>query len=413
MADIRRNIQPKLEALLALFPVVMIVGARQTGKTTLAKMTRPKWKYVDLEKAMDYERISQDLSFFFQENPSDIIIDEAQSLPELFKELRNVIDQNRQQKNRFILTGSSSPELLRQASDSLAGRIAIIELGTLKLNEYYQAPFPGLYSLFDQKINDESITKLMQLNTSLKHKDIAHFHFIGGYPEPALAKSSHFYQQWMENYLKTYINRDIRKLFPRLDIVRFQRFILMLGNMSGTIINRSEIGRSINTSEVTIKDYLDIAEGSFIWRNIISYEKSISKSITKMSKGVIRDAGLQHYLKGIQTQEDLNRHPYVGLDFEAFSIDEIIKGIQATMTTNWSYSYYRTRNGVEIDLILDGPFGILPIEIKYGTKTDRKQISNLHKFIIQHDLPLGLVINNSTEIIKLTDRVLQIPATFL
>lgn len=413
MAELERNLKAKLLALLELFPAVIIIGARQTGKTTLAKMARPDWNYFDLEKAQDYQRITRDLSFFFTDNPSNLIIDEAQAYPEIFKELRNVIDQDRSKKNRFILTGSSSSELIKQASESLTGRIAILELGTLKLNEYYENPIPKFYSIFEQKITKKTIDLIFSFDKNLNHEDLAHFFLIGGYPEPVLTKSSLFYEQWMDNYLKTYVNQDIRKLFPRLDIIKFQQFILLLGNLSGTMLNRSEIGRSLNRSETTIKDYLDIADGTLIWRNILSYEKSISKSITKMSKGIVRDSGLGHYLKGIRCKEDLSRHPYIGLDFEAFVIDEILKGIQSTMATNWQYRYYRTKNGVEIDLILDGSFGVLPIEIKYGTKVNNSQIKNLNKFIKDHNLPFGIVINNAKEAARLTEHVIQLPVTMI
>lgn len=136
MTYLKRNLEYKINELLHVFPVVLILGARQTGKTTLANTCSPEWKYFDLEKGSDFDFITTDFDFFFREYPQHLIIDEAQeSPPQLFKELRGVIDANRQQKNRFILTGSSSQKLLHNISDSLAGRVGIIEIGTLKINE--------------------------------------------------------------------------------------------------------------------------------------------------------------------------------------------------------------------------------------------------------------------------------------
>jgi len=235
----------------------------------------------------------------------------------------------------------------------------------------------------------------------------------GGYPEPVLEQDEHFYDIWMENYMQTYIQRDIRTLFPRLNLVKYQRFISMLSGLTGTIINRSQVGRSLDISEKSIRDYLQIAEGSYIWRNIPSYEKSISKSVVKMPKGNIRDSGLSNYIQGIAKKEQLFNYPNVGAAFEAFISEEIIKGIQAIEIVNWTYHYFRTRNGAEIDLIVEGPFGSLPIEIKFGSMIKQSQIQTLKNFVHKNNLALGIVINNSDEVRLVADRILQLPATYI
>ena len=132
-----------------------------------------------------------------------------------------------------------------------------------------------------------------------------------------------------------------------------------------------------------------------------------------MPKGNFRDSGLSHYILGLNSIEALNNAPIVGSSFESFAIEEIIKGLQATTATRWNYYYYRTRNGAEIDLVLDGEFGILPIEIKYGASTRLKQLKALKNFIFEHDLPLGIVINNSNTVEVISERIIQIPITFI
>jgi len=410
MTELKRNLEEKLNKLLDFFPAVIILGVRQGGKTTLAKRIRPDWKYFDLEKGSDYDRVTGDFDFFFKENPDNLIIDEVQTSPELFGELRGIIDKDRQKKNRFILTGSSSFELLKNVSESLAGRVGIVELGTLKLNELTEKPLSPFYKIFNEPISLDIIDYLKILKNDVSHNQVMDFFFKGGYPEPVLADNFEFYQNWMENYYQTYIQRDIRKLFPKLDITRYRRFISMLSSLSGTIVNRSEVGRSLDTSEVTVRDYLDIAHGTYLWRNILSFEKSISKSIVKMPKGIFRDSGLAHFLQRIRSREQLNIYPRVGASFESFITEEIIMGLEAKMITGWDYYYYRTRNGAEVDLILEGDFGILPIEIKYGMKTDPKKLTSLKKFINDNNLPFGIVINNSEEVTMLTERIIQIPA---
>ena len=238
-----------------------------------------------------------------------------------------------------------------------------------------------------------------------------HAFLKGGYPEPVLEQDDRFHDAWMENYIQTYIQRDIRTLFPRLDLVKYQRFISMLSGLTGTIINRSQVGRSLDISEKAVRDYLQIAEGSYIWRNIPSYEKSMSKSVVKMPRGNIRDSGLSNYIQGVTKREQLLNYPNVGAAFEAFITEEIIKGIQATDIVNWHYYYFRTRNGAEIDMIMEGPFGTLPIEIKFGSMVKQRQIQTLKSFVYKNKLPLGIVINNSDDVRLIADRILQLPAT--
>jgi len=413
MTGVKRNLEEKINTLLSFFPAVIILGVRQGGKTTLAKQLKPTWKYVDLEKASHYDLVTRDFDFFFRENPDSLIIDEAQNLPGIFRELRGIIDKNREQKGRFILTGSSSFDLIKNASESLAGRVGIVELGTLKLNETLQKPLSPFYKIFDSPLSSSTLDFLKSLRVEISHHEAMDFFLKGGYPEPALNGNDEFYLSWMENYFQTYVQRDIRGLFPKLDITRYRRFIMMLSSLSGTIINRSDLGRSLNTSEVTVKDYLDISHGSYIWRNILSYEKITGKSIVKMPKGIFRDTGLLHFLQKIRHIDQLMIYPQVGSNFEAFVIEEIIKGLEATMTRGWEYFYYRTRNGAEVDLVIEGDFGTLPIEIKFGINTDRNRLTSLKKFVAENGLPLGIVINNSEEVAMLADRIIQIPTGLL
>ncbi len=411
MADKKRNIQSKINELLGFFPVVIILGVRQCGKTTLAKMLRPDWRYLDLERSRDYDLISNDFEFFIKENPSSLIIDEAQRFPELFQELRGVIDKDRKIKDRFLLTGSSSIELIKNVSESLAGRVGIVELGTFKVNEVYSLSLPEFYKIFEQEINNSTINFLKQITPEINHDQSMNVFLKGGYPEPVLEQNEKFWSAWMDNYVQTYVQRDIRTLFPRLDLVKYRRFISMLSALTGTIINRSQVGRSLDVSEKSIRDYLEIAEGSYIWRNISSYETSISKSVVKMPKGNLRDSGLSHFLQGIANRKQLVSHPNVGRSFEAFISEEIIKGLQATEITNWHYHYFRTRNGSEVDLVLEGSFGTLPVEIKFGSAVKQRQLQSIKNFVYKNDLPLGIVVNYCEYPELIADRIMQVPAT--
>ena len=412
MTYIKRNVEKSIHKLLSFFPVVLIIGPRQVGKTTLAKKCVPDWEYFDLEKGRDFDYLSKDLDFFFQEHKDRVVIDEAQEYPQLFKELRVVVDSDRQKKGRFLLTCSSSPDLFKGVSDTLAGRVGIVELGTLKVNETCHKPLPEFYKIFRKPLDYEDDLALFRKLVD-SQADIWERFLKGGYPEIVSSDDEDFHRAWMENYYQTYINRDIKKLFPKIDSLKYRRFIEMLTALSGTIINKAQLGRAIDSSEVTVRDYLEIVDKTFLWRKVPSYEKSKAKSVVKMPKGIFRDLGLAHYLLGIETKDRLLKHPSVGLSFESFVIEEILKGIQALGPLRFDYYYYRTRGGAEIDLVLEGSFGVLPFEIKLGTTTTLKQLASLAKFVKDNKLPYGVVVNNAKEIRLLAERIIQIPAACL
>lgn len=406
---LKRNLYGKIIDLLEYFPIVVILGARQTGKTTLAKQIGQGWKYFDLENIRDYDQFVTDPNFIFERYPEKLIIDEAQEFPELFKILRGVVDTNRNKKGRFILTGSSSPLLKDNVVESLAGRVAIVELGTLKINEYFNKPLSPFYNLFKQKLAREH---LIQGSPIFSRSEIEKIWLKGGYPEPIHYDKKH-YQQWMQAYFDTYINRDLAKLFPKLNKIAYRRFINILSNLSGCILNKSNIARSIEVSENTVRDYLEIAQGTYIFRLLPSYENSKAKSLIKMPKGYLRDTGVLHYLQRIDDQDSLYGNPIVGKSFEGFVVEELIKGLQDAGITNTGAYYYRTKHGAEIDLILEGYFGTLPIEIKYSSTVSIRNLVTLERFVQDNNLPFGMLINQADSVVWLRPNIIQVPVGWL
>lgn len=406
-----RNIRFKVLRSLKAFPVVVLLGSRQSGKTTLARTIRPDWRYFDLEKGSDFDFITRDFDFFFRQYPDSVVIDEAQNSPGLFRELRGVIDADRSRKGRFILTGSSSPQLQRNIAESLAGRVALIEVGTLKMNERYQTPLSQLYAILDGSPIGSHLGELQSLPLPLDASQVLNHFLKGGYPEPTVTDSDAFRAEWMANYQQAYIQRDIRRLFPSLNTENYRRFIGMLSELSGTIVNRSEIGRSLSVSEAAVRDYLDIAEGTYVWRNLPSLERTVSKSVMKMPRGYVRDSGLLHHLVNVRTVDQMLMRPSTGSAFEGFLIEEIIQGLKSVETAPWVANYYRTRGGAEVDLILTSPQGQrIPIEIKFGASARRSDLRSLSSFIEQESCAYGLLVNNADSVQMLTDKIIQIPA---
>jgi predicted AAA+ superfamily ATPase len=398
-----------INRLITLFPSVVIYGARQAGKSTLCKTICSDWKEINLELESTRELVSTDPYLYLSRNSNHLLIDEAQLVPSLFPALQVIIDADRKQKGRFVITGSSSPELTKEVSESLAGRAGIVELGTLKISEIAGRPISPLYNLLGKK---STMEELLSLRPNLTREDVFFSWLKGGYPEPRESNDPFFHQAWMESYRKTYLERDVRRLYPELDLSAFQLFLTTLAGLSGSIVNITDIGKSLGKSQQTIREFLHIAEGTFIWRTIPSYGGDTLKRIAKHPKGMLRDSGLLNFLLHLHSEDLLLSHPRRGSLWESFIMEEIIKGFSCANIPA-QYSYYRTRDRNEIDLIIEGPGGVIPIEIKSSTKVDRRTLTTLSDFIEEKSLPYGLLINNADTVELVAPKIIQIPATLV
>lgn len=408
----KRDYKKLLLDSLKMFPCVIITGVRQCGKTTLLHELPEKWKIFDLEKSSDYEVVSRDPELFLRLNSSFTAIDEGQILPSLFPALRVAIDADREKCGRFVITGSSSPALLKSVSESLAGRVAVLELAPFSANEAYGT---GLSKFFELILSGAGIEDLRKkLVPLLSIGDIHQYWLKGGYPEPVLKSrgNKRFFNLWMQNYFQSYLNLDVMRLFPGLNAQKYRLFLQMLANLSGSIINYSEVARAVGVSQPTIRDYFNIADGTFIWRHISPYEKDACKRIVKHPKGFLRDSGLLHFMLHINSVNDLAAHPSMGRSWESMVTENIIRGFNA-IGASFEYYYYRTGAGAEIDLLLDGEFGLLPVEIKYSQSVSARDLRALKDFVRERKCRLGIVINND-ENIKLYDKnLIGIPFSFI
>jgi predicted AAA+ superfamily ATPase len=395
---------------LQYFPCIAIIGARQCGKTTLAKLVGKDWPYFDMERMADRSMIAQDPDLFLSLNPNHIVIDEAQELPALFPALRVAIDADRGRNGRFILTGSSSPELLTSISESLAGRIAVIHLSPLAFCEIHQPKQAMLCRLLTEGASLERIETELKPRGTLQ--DAHQYWLRGGYPEPWIKNSPRYWQLWMDNYFDTYVARDVARHFPRLDLVRYKQLIASLASVSGTVINYSDLARNLDVTQKTIKEYLQIAHGTFLWRNIPAYTPHSLKRLVKHPKGYIRDSGLVHYLLRTTSLDQLLVHPQMGHSWESMVIEQILRQFDM-IGERVEPSYYRTCAGAEVDLVLQGTFGVIPIEIKHTQAVRSKQILGIRNFLDEFPCPYGLVIHNDIRITRIDKDILGIPMSWL
>lgn len=396
-----------------MFPVVAIIGARQCGKSTLARDLRPDWRYYDLESPSDYQLISDGPTAFFDIHQDGLVIDEAQQYPDLFSVLRGVIDADRQRKGRFILTGSSSPHIVKAITESLAGRIATVEMWPFKQGELFDKDISAIYDLMTA--GNTCAEDFRRLQPVVEPFQSAHVWCQGGFPEP-LIESDHnpaFLPQWRENYIANYVARDIRSLFPKLKIHNFRRFLVLLAQFSGHQLNMSDMARALEISVSTVKDYLDIIHHTFIWRNLPPYTRNSLKKVQKAPKGFFRDQGLLHYFLKIVDIDQLLLHPVAGFSFESFVVEEIIRGLQTTMATGLEFNYYKTIDKSEVDLIVEGSFGTIPIEIKLRAIIKRHSLRSLENFLKDRQCAFGILVNRGRSVELLTEKIVQIPVHYL
>jgi len=329
----QRNIVSELEEYMKIFPAVGILGPRQVGKTTLVKnLSSSSDKiYLDLEKASDRAKLNDVELFLKPHHDKLIILDEIQMMPEIFQELRSIIDEDRR-NGKFILLGSASPELIRKSSDSLAGRIGYIELSPFHLKE----------------VDDEE-------NLWLR----------GGFPLSYLAKTDNRSLIWRSNFIKTYLERDLAILGLDTDYKLVEKFLLMLANAQGSIWNADNFARSLGITRPTVNKYLRFLEAAFLLRVIQPYHFNIKKRLVKSPKAFIRDTGILHSLLDLESYEELNSQIILGASWESFVIEQIIN----ISGKKYQYYYYRTHQGAECDLLLVKKGRVeYAIEIKNTTK---------------------------------------------
>jgi predicted AAA+ superfamily ATPase len=322
---------------------VALLGPRQVGKTTLALElagSRPS-VYLDLETATDRAKLTDPALFFAAHEHELVILDEIQRVPELFATLRGVIDRGRRagrRTGRFLLLGSASLELLRQSSESLAGRIAHVEL----------APFDV---------------------TELRARDpVERLWLRGGFPDSFLATDDRASRAWRADFIRTYLERDIPLLGPRVPAETLRRFWTMLAHEQGGMINASKLAAGLSISGQTVARYTDLLVDLLLVRRLSPLLPNVGKRLVKTPRVFVRDSGLVHALLGLETLDDLLGHPVVGPSWEGFVVENLL----STAPPDTTAGFYRTATGVEVDLVLDLPDGERwAIEVKRTASLER------------------------------------------
>jgi uncharacterized protein len=323
---IQRRLETKVKQALAENPAVALLGPRQVGKTTLALGLAEQIPaiYLDLENRLDLQKVKDIESFYADNSDKLIILDEVQRLPEIFAPLRGIIDHERRKGNktgRFLFLGSASIHLLQQSSESLAGRIAYLELQPIDALEFSSQ-------------NGDSLNKLW---------------LRGGFPESLLSNSDPQSMYWRRDFIKTYLERDIPQLGPRIPAETLERFWMMLAHNQGGVINAAQLARNLEVSGVTVGRYLDLMVDLLLVRRLRPWTFNTGKRLVRSPKIYIRDSGITHSLLNIGDYNSLLGHPVVGGSWEGFVIENIL----SVLPVHTQPYFYRSPGGAEIDLVLE------------------------------------------------------------
>lgn len=327
---IHRLAEARISDLLTRFPAVAVLGPRQVGKTTLARRLVEELGaaavYLDLELPSHRAKLSDPELYFSSQEDRLVVLDEIQRVPGLFEVLRGVIDERRRQGRRhrqFLLLGSASIDLLQQSSETLAGRIAYSELTPL--------------------LAEEVATK--------KRGDRDRLWLRGGFPDSFLAADEAASVEWREEYIGTYLERDIPLLGPRIPAETLRRFWTMLAHEQGTLLNAASVAGAIGVSGQTVGRYLDLMVDLLLVRRLPPWSKNAGKRLVRSPKVYVRDSGLVHALLGLRDLDAVLGHPVTGGSWEGFVIENLL----AAAPSGTSACFYRTAVGAEIDLVLDLP----------------------------------------------------------
>jgi len=317
-------------------PAVALLGPRQCGKSTLARsilQTRPSC-YLDLERPSDRAKLQDPEAFFRLQKDRLVCLDEVQRAPEIFPVLRSILDETGKQ-GRLLVLGSASPDLLRQRSETLAGRISYLELAPFSLSEISAA-----------KTGRED--PLRRLWTR------------GGFPRSYLARSDAASFAWREDFIRTFLERDITQLGIHVAAQTLRRFWMMCAHSHGQLLNSSQLGQSLGLSHTTVRSYVDILERTFLLRVLTPFEANLKKRLVRSPKIYLRDCGLLHALLELPSASALHGHPVFGASWEGLVIENAL----AVLGRGWRTGFYRTSDGTEIDLVAEKGNERIAIECK-------------------------------------------------
>ena len=398
---LKRHISDYISRMRKQFKVLLLTGPRQVGKATmLSHMFASDYNYVVLDDYLELETAKNDPGLFFKNNRMPVIVDEVQRAPELFLEIKYLVDKS-ENKGEVILTGSQSYRLLSSVSDSLAGRVCIIDMSSLSMREKQQLDFNVPFIPTDDYIDKRS--------KNLNRADDIWFHIHRG-SMPELIDKEIEWEPFYRSYVRTYLERYVAELINTKNLLKFFSFMRCLAARTGELINYSALSNDIGVSVKTIQEWTSILESSGIIRLLRPYEKSISNRSIKTPKVFFMDTGLVCYLVGWSNRTVAMNGAMSGSLFETFLISEIIKSYYNAGFDTQRLYFYRDRDQREIDLIIENDGIIYPVEIK---KSGKPSLDMAKHFNVFHEIGKGCILCQCEKPYYLKDDVIALPIEYV
>lgn len=405
MTYINRHISEFVERMTKQFKVLLLTGSRQVGKTTMLNQIFKDYEYVVLDDFRELEMAQTDSALFFQNHELPLIIDEVQDAPELFKQIKLIVDKS-EKKGTVILTGSQTYKLMNTSSDSLAGRICIIDMQSLSLRETFNVDF-NKYFLPTKQYIDERKEKIV------RYSNIWEKIFRGSMPE--LLNQEIDWDVFYRSYVKTYIERDVRELINVKNVMHFNKFMVSMAAHTGEIFNPSSIASDIGVTLKTVQEWSSILECSGIIKFLQPYEKNITKRVIKSPKMYFMDTGLVCYLVGWSNSKSAQNGAMSGSLFETFVVSEIIKSYYNAGKDTRNIFFYRDKDMKEIDVLIEENEILYPIEIKKSAHPTIEMAKNFKIFENNKNLNFGhgCILCLCEKKFELSDKVSALPIEFL
>lgn len=373
----KRHADETIHKLSKMFGAVLVTGARQVGKTTLLQGMSGTAGYVTLDDNIQLVNAAKQTGTFFKDNPPPIFVDEVQRAPNLFPQIKLILDSEKG-KGLFYLSGSQQFEMMKNVSESLAGRLGILNLPGLSLRELYGVSFREPFMP-----TDEYFSNRKKETADIRYDDIWNIIHRGSYPE-LCANPDFDWQMFYAAYVRTYIERDVRDLAQIGDEVKFIQFMTVAASQTGQLFNAASIARDVGISQPTADRWLSILSASNLIYLLRPYHNNITKRTIKTPKLYFLDTGLAAYLTRWNTPDVLKNGAMAGAFFETFVISEVIKSYSNRGILNLPIYFYRDRDGNEIDLLIEDGGTLYPVEMKKHADPEKSDVS---KFYLLDKIP--------------------------
>lgn len=411
-----RHLHQRLAHSLRHFPVVMLVGARQVGKSTLAQaLATEAWpaRYLTLDDRTVLDAALLDPDGFIRQAGQPAIIDEVQRAPDLLRAVKLEVDRDRQ-PGRFLLTGSANILSLSTISETLAGRVAVHHLRPFSWSELRRtAPSPLLDLVFEARNARELVDQLHARQPPEAVADLKDFILSGGYPEPALMTSSEARHTWLESFRKTYIERDLRDIAQIANLPEFSRLMTTLNLRTAQLLNIAELSREIGLPTTTLRRYLNLLDQTYQFDLLQPFSTNLAKRLVKTPKIYAADTGMACHLSAVDDWNSIERLNLVGPLAETWAHAELRKllGLQARHS---ELTFWRTRTGQEVDFLLERSNQLVGIEVKWTATLDSRQVKALRdcRESLAPRWHMGLLLHAGTEPVALNDRTAALPFSY-